>query len=78
VVFGMPDDIMGEAVIAVIQATDIIDTHELRREVLAHCNRTLPSYKVPKKIYFIDEFPLNSSSKLDLAALKEIVLSRDA
>jgi len=78
VVFGIPDDIMGEAVVAVIQATNTIDTHDLRREVLAHCNKRLPSYKVPKKIFFIDEFPLNSSNKMDLAALKEIVLSRDA
>jgi acyl-CoA synthetase (AMP-forming)/AMP-acid ligase II len=78
VVFGIPDEIMGEAVVAVIQAPDTLDQHDLRREIVAYCNQRLPSYKVPKKIYFIDEFPLNSSNKMDLAALKEIVLSRDA
>jgi long-chain acyl-CoA synthetase len=77
VVFGIPDEIMGEAVVAVIQAPDTMDQHGLRREIVAYCNQRLPSYKVPKKIYFIDEFPLNSSNKMDLAALKEIVLSRD-
>jgi len=77
VVFGIPDDIMGEAVVAVIQAPNTVDQHDLRREIVAYCNQRLPSYKVPKKIYFIDEFPLNSSNKMDLAALKEIVLSRD-
>jgi len=78
VVFGIPDEIMGEAVVAVIQAPNTVDQHDLRREIVAYCNQRLPSYKVPKKIYFIDEFPLNSSNKMDLAALKEIVLSRDA
>jgi long-chain acyl-CoA synthetase len=78
VVFGIPDEILGEAVVAVIQVPDAMDHHDLRREIFAYCNQRLPSYKVPKKIYFIDEFPLNSSNKVDLAAVKEIVFSRDA
>jgi acyl-CoA synthetase (AMP-forming)/AMP-acid ligase II len=78
VVFGIPDEIMGEAVVAVIQAPNIIDPHNLRRKVIAHCNKKFPSHKVPQKIFFIDEFPLNSTNKVDLASLKEIVLSRDA
>jgi acyl-CoA synthetase (AMP-forming)/AMP-acid ligase II len=77
VVFGIPDEIMGEAVVAVIQPPDTVDQHELYQEIISHCNKKLPSYKVPKKIFFIDEFPLNPSGKLDLAALKERVLSRD-
>jgi fatty-acyl-CoA synthase len=77
VVFGIPDEIMGEAVVAVIQAPNTVDHDDLRREIAAHCNKKFPSYKVPKKIFFIDEFPLNSSNKTDMAALKEIVLSRD-
>jgi acyl-CoA synthetase (AMP-forming)/AMP-acid ligase II len=77
VVFGVPDEIMGEAVVAVIQTPDPSDQHALRREVIAFCNTRLPSYKVPKKIFFIDEFPLNASNKMDLAALKEMVLSQD-
>ena len=74
-VFGVPDEIMGEAVVAVIQTPDLSDQQDLRRELMAYCNRKLPSYKVPKKIFFVDEFPLNASNKVDLAALKEIVLS---
>jgi acyl-CoA synthetase (AMP-forming)/AMP-acid ligase II len=77
VVFGVPDEIMGEAVVAVIQANNAGDQHELHREIVAHCNKKFPSYKVPKKIFFVHEFPLNSSNKVDLAALKKIVLSRD-
>ena len=75
VVFGEPDEIMGEAVVAVVQTPDSSDQQDLRREIIAFCNTRLPSYKVPKKIFFIDEFPLNASSKVDVAAFKKIVLS---
>jgi acyl-CoA synthetase (AMP-forming)/AMP-acid ligase II len=74
-VLGVPDEIMGEAVVAVLQAPDSPDRHELRREVIAHCNARFPSYKVPTRIVFVDEFPLNASNKVDLAALREIALS---
>jgi acyl-CoA synthetase (AMP-forming)/AMP-acid ligase II len=75
VVFGIPDDVMGEAVVAVILTPNTVDHSDLKSEVLTHCNRKLPSYKVPKKVFFIEEFPLNSSNKLDMARLKEIVLT---
>ena len=75
VVFGVPDEIMGEAVVAVIQTSTTEDQGVLRGEVLSHCNTRLPSYKVPKKVFFIPEFPLNSSNKIDTARLKEIVLT---
>ena len=75
VVFGVPDEIMGEAVVAVVQTPDSLDEQDLKQEILSHCNKKLPSYKVPKKIFFIDEYPLNASSKLDMAALKNIVLT---
>ena len=77
VVFGIPDEIMGEAVVAVIQGPATMDHPGLTRKIIAHCNKKFPSYKIPKKIFFIDEFPLNSSKKLDMAALKKIVLSRE-
>ena len=77
VVFGIPDEIMGEAVVAVIQVPNTVDHGDLKIEVLTHCNKRLPSYKVPKKIFFIEEFPLNSSNKLDMPRLKETVLKPD-
>ena len=77
VVFGIPDDIMGEAVVAVIQTPNTVDHSDLRLELLTHCNKRLPSYKVPKKVFFVDEFPLNSSNKLDMSRLKEMVLTRE-
>ena len=77
VVFGIADEIMGEAVVAVILTPNTVDHRDLQSEVLTHCVRRLPSYKVPKKIFFVEEFPLNSSNKLDMTRLKETVLPQE-
>lgn len=76
VVYGVPDEIMGEAVVAVVQVPGSLDEHDLRGEIFAHCTRSLPSYKVPVRIFFVDEFPLHASGKVDVAELKREVLSR--
>jgi acyl-CoA synthetase (AMP-forming)/AMP-acid ligase II len=77
VVMGVPHEIMGEAIVAVILVSDIVDSHNLNRVILAHCNQRLPSFKVPKKILIVDKFPLNSSNKVDLIRLKEIILASE-
>jgi long-chain acyl-CoA synthetase len=77
IVLGIPDEVMGEAVVAVIPKSGDVDSTTLQREILTHCTRNLPSYKVPKKIVFIDELPLNPSNKTDFARIKEIVLGME-
>lgn len=77
VVMGLPHEIMGEAIVAVLIVSDTVDSQELRREILTHCNQRLPSYKIPKKIIIVDEIPLNSSNKVDLIRLKEIILTSE-
>ena len=72
VVMGVQDEIMGEAVVAVVQpATPNHD--RLKSEILVLCNRTLPSYKIPRHILFIEDFPLNSSNKVDRHKIMEHV-----
>lgn len=73
VVLGAPDDIMGEAVAAVVETKE--PTEKLKNEIISTCNRVLPSYKVPKKIVFIKNFPLNSSNKVDTQKIKEMLMS---
>jgi|BioPla2DNA2_1021312.scaffolds.fasta_scaffold44921_2 long-chain acyl-CoA synthetase len=68
VVLGLPDEIMGEAVVAVVQPGDIPEP-SLKEEILARCTQHLPSYKVPTAVYFVREFPLNASNKVDKQAL---------
>lgn len=68
VVLGLSDEIMGEAVVAVVQPGDSSKA-SLKEEILAQCAQLLPSYKNPTAIYFVREFPLNASNKVDKQAL---------
>ncbi|WP_225420105.1 LuxE/PaaK family acyltransferase [Methanohalophilus profundi] len=72
VVIGINDDIMGEAVTAVVKPSDS-GSDELKEHIISLCSKNLPSYKVPKHIVFMDAFPLNSSNKIDRIKLKETV-----
>ncbi len=75
VVLGLPDEIMGEAVIAVVQPGKIPES-SLREQILTRCTQHLPSYKNPKQIFFIQEFPLNASNKVDKKTLAAILERR--
>jgi long-chain acyl-CoA synthetase len=75
VVIGLPDDLMGEAVVAVIQA-DATDRDTLAAGILRACMQKFPSHKVPRIIEFVDEFPLNSSQKVDRDQLTLMVQDR--
>jgi long-chain acyl-CoA synthetase len=74
VVFGIPDEIMGEAVVAVVQPDNVTET-ALKEEILTRCTHHLPSYKIPTAIYFVREFPLNASNKVDRPAIVASVIA---
>ena len=74
VVVGLPDDIMGEAVVAVVETKE--PSEKLKTEIILTCNRDLPSYKVPKNVVFIHNFPLNSSRKVDTQKIKEMLMPK--
>lgn len=42
-------------------------------EIIEHCKSKLPRIMVPKKIYFIDEMPLNINGKIDRNQLKKML-----
>jgi long-chain acyl-CoA synthetase len=66
--FGLPDEEMGERLVAVVQASspDAVDSAALG----AWCRTSLAGYKCPKVIHFVDVLPRNPMGKLDKAALK--------
>lgn len=68
-VIGVPDDIWGEAVKAMVvpkEGVELIET-----EVIQYCKDNLASYKKPKSVDFIKEIPKNLYGKVDRRALKE-------
>ena len=69
VVVGLPDEIMGEAVVAVVQNAGTFSESGLKETILNRCRQQMPSYKVPGRIFFVRDFPLNASDKVDKPAL---------
>ncbi len=59
-VVGRASDAWGEEVTAVVVASAQIEPEELR----AHAAEQLASYKVPKRIEFVDELPRNAMGKI--------------
>ncbi|MFX1293548.1 MAG: AMP-binding protein [Promethearchaeota archaeon] len=70
-VIGVSDDILGESVKAFIviskDAKNLID----KDYIIKHCRKTLPSYKLPKYVEFIQSLPKSSSNKVMYNVLKK-------
>ena len=61
-VAAVPDELLGQAVKAVLVLRDGAELDELR--VKAHCRERLASYKVPKVVEFARELPRTASGKI--------------
>lgn len=67
VVIGVPDQEWGEAIKAVIQLKEGMRATE--QDIIDFCKQHLASYKKPKSVDFIDQFPLGTGGKI----LKRVV-----
>ena len=68
-VFGIPDEIYGESVCAVVVKKE---GHSLNQEeIITFCASKLSSYKKPKRVDFIGELPKNASGKVTKNVLRE-------
>ena len=68
-VIGCPDDEWGEQIVA---ATILRDGAAAgAAEICAFCRDHLASYKVPRRLVFVDEFPANALGKVQKAKLRE-------
>ncbi len=59
---GQPDEDWGEAVVAFVKIREGFDIDE--EGVRAETRLLVASYKVPKRVYFVDEFPRTASNKV--------------
>ena len=70
-VFGVPDERLGERVVALVEPEpdSVIDTAELA----AHCLAQLAKYKVPERFVVVDVLPRNAMGKVQRAALPALL-----
>ena len=67
-VLGIEDIMLGEAIkAAIVLNTDAVCT---KKDILAHCRKNLPAYKVPHQITFYDQLPKTASGKVKKNELK--------
>ncbi len=60
-VIGVPDRLRGEAVTAYIVLQD--NEQADRDEILAHCRKNLPDFKIPRAVHFVRQIPRNPIGK---------------
>jgi carnitine-CoA ligase len=71
-VVGKKHDFLDQvAVVFVISNSDAPDEADLAEQVVAACSARLASFKVPRAVYFVDEFPLGNFDKLLKNKLRE-------
>ncbi|MEH7076886.1 class I adenylate-forming enzyme family protein [Neobacillus drentensis] len=68
-IIGLPDEVWGEAVCAIIVPRDgaVIDEQELK----TFCRQKLAGYKVPRRIFIEEQLPRNASGKVLKYQLRE-------
>ncbi len=74
-ILGIPDEIMGEAIIAYI--TTHVSSGIGEKEVLRECMAKLELFMVPKRVITIDSMPKSSNSKIDKKELKKMYLKNE-
>lgn len=66
-VLGVADEILGEAIVACIV---LKESHTVTpREILAHCKKNLPAFKVPHRVVLCTELPKTTSGKIKKAEI---------
>jgi acyl-CoA synthetase (AMP-forming)/AMP-acid ligase II len=71
-VIGVPDEDLGEAVMAVVQPMDGIEPGpDLERELIAFCRDHIAHFKCPRTVDFVDELPRLPTGKLYKRVLRD-------
>lgn len=71
-VIGMPDALLTEKVVLVLETDKTIDVAEM----LAKLSIEIDKKRLPKSIYAVKAFPRNESFKIDRMKLKELIVSK--
>ena len=73
-VFGIPDEYYGEEVMAWIQLHESETATD--QEIKQFCKDKIAHYKIPKFIWFVSEFPMTITGKLQKFKMREIAIEK--
>jgi fatty-acyl-CoA synthase len=73
-VFGIPDEFYGEEVMAWIQSHESEQVTE--DEIRKFCKGELAHFKIPKYIWFVTEFPMTITGKLQKFRMQETAMEK--
>ncbi|GAB7386396.1 hypothetical protein BSNK01_02310 [Bacillaceae bacterium] len=73
-VIGLPDPVMGEEVCAVIKLKSGMASSE--EELKDFLRPYLADYKIPRKVIFVEEFPVTASGKIQKLKLRERLIEK--
>lgn len=68
-VIGIPDEKYGEKVVACIQKKE--DQSVSEADILEYCQNKIARFKIPANIFFVDEYPMTASGKIQKYRLRE-------
>ncbi len=69
VAFGVPHPTHGEEPAAAV----VLGSDATERDLVAHCRRSLASFKVPRKIHIVDAIPRTATGKVQRRIVAEVV-----
>ncbi|HEY8449217.1 MAG TPA: AMP-binding protein [Bacillota bacterium] len=71
-IIGVPDARLGEAVVAVVRlAAGVEAGPETARRLIEHARKHLANFKVPKAVFFVDDYPRTPTGKVQKFKLVE-------
>ena len=73
-VFGVPDEFYGEAIMAWIQLHQGEQCSE--DEIRDYCKDQIAHFKIPKYIWFVDDFPMTVTGKLQKFRMREMAIEK--
>ncbi len=74
-VVGVPDEKYGEEVAAFIQLKDSVKATDT--EIITFCKDQISYHKIPRYIFFVDEYPTTASGKIQKYKLRDLAKKTD-
>ena len=73
-VIGLPDEKWGQRVVACIELKEGVNATP--EEIISFCKERIANFKVPKEVYFITDWPMTGSGKVQKFKLVETLLQK--